>query len=143
MPCWELFERQDEAYQSAVIQRGTVRVAVEAAARQGWERWIGEGGGFVGMSGFGTSGPETEPFPQFGVTPQAVTAEACQRLRKSAGFRASPPNCPEPARRKRVVPRCALGVMLPPGTHTREFDSKCGDLGIKTLIQVNGHASEL
>ncbi len=80
MPCWELFERQDAAYQEAVIGRGTVRVGVEAAVRFGWDRWIGEQGGFVGMSGFGVSGPETELFAHFGITAEHVAAEVRARL---------------------------------------------------------------
>jgi transketolase len=80
MPCWELFERQDEPYRREVIGRGTARVAVEAAVRQGWERWIGEDGGFVGMSSFGASGPEQELFEHFGITPERVAAEVRARL---------------------------------------------------------------
>ena len=41
MPCWELFEQQDEAYRAGVLGSAP-RVAVEAAARLGWDRWIGE-----------------------------------------------------------------------------------------------------
>ena len=56
MPCWELFEEQDAAWRAALL--GTApRIAVEAAARLGWDRWIGEDGGFVGMTGFGASAP--------------------------------------------------------------------------------------
>jgi transketolase len=80
MPCWELFERQDAAYRASVIDRATVRVAVEAAVRHGWDRWIGEDGGFVGMSGFGASGPETALFTHFGITPERVAAEVRARL---------------------------------------------------------------
>ncbi|HYH20375.1 MAG TPA: transketolase [Azospirillum sp.] len=80
MPCWELFEQQDAAYRNQVIDRGTVRVAVEAAVRQGWERWIGEDGGFVGMSGFGASGPVPDLYAHFGITPERVAAEVRDRL---------------------------------------------------------------
>jgi transketolase len=80
MPCWELFEQQEETYRREVIGRGTARVAVEAAVRQGWERWIGEDGGFVGMSSFGASGPEQELFEHFGITPERVAAEVRSRL---------------------------------------------------------------
>lgn len=71
---------QDEAYRAAVNPRGLVRVAVEAAVRQGWDRWIGEDGGFVGMSSFGASGPEAELFAHFGITAERVAAEVRQRL---------------------------------------------------------------
>jgi hypothetical protein len=80
LPCWELFEQQDEAYRREVVGRGTVRVAVEAAVQQGWERWIGEDGGFVGMRSFGASGPEQELFEHFGITPERVAAEVRSRL---------------------------------------------------------------
>ncbi|CAH2604829.1 Transketolase 1 [Rhodovastum atsumiense] len=80
MPCWELFERQEPAYRDQVIDRTTVRVAVEAAVRQGWERWIGEDGGFVGMSSFGASGPEADLFAHFGITPERVAGEVRRRL---------------------------------------------------------------
>ncbi|WP_207478175.1 transketolase family protein [Arenibaculum pallidiluteum] len=80
MPCWELFEMQDEAYRRQVIGRGTARVAVEAAVRQGWERYVGEDGGFVGMSGFGASGAVPDLYAHFGITPQRVVEEVRQRL---------------------------------------------------------------
>jgi transketolase len=74
VPCFELFEQQDAAYQASVIGRGTVRVAVEAAIKQGWERFIGEDGAFVGMTGFGASAPADKLFEHFGITPAAVVA---------------------------------------------------------------------
>jgi transketolase len=79
-PCWELFERQDAAYRAQVIGRAPVRVAVEAAVRQGWERFIGEDGGFVGMTGFGASAPAERLYKEFGITPEAVAAEVRRRV---------------------------------------------------------------
>jgi transketolase len=79
MPCWELFDLQKDTYRSAVLQPGTVRVAVEAAVRFGWDRYLGDNGGFVGMAGFGASGPPTALFEHFGITPTAVVAEALRR----------------------------------------------------------------
>ncbi len=80
MPSWELFEAQPADYRAAVIGRGTVRVAVEAAMKFGWERWIGEDGGFVGMSSFGASGPADELFRHFGITLEKVVEEVRARL---------------------------------------------------------------
>jgi transketolase len=84
MPSWELFEQQDAAYRHRVVDRNTVRVAVEAAVRQGWERYIGEDGGFVGMSGFGASGSVPDLFAHFGITPDRVAAEVRERLQSHA-----------------------------------------------------------
>ena len=79
MPCWEIFEAQDPAYQASVLGTGTVRVACEAALRFGWDRWLGPCGGFVGMRGFGASGGAEELYRHFGITAEALVAEA-QRL---------------------------------------------------------------
>jgi transketolase len=80
MPCCELFDAQDRTYRNAVLGPGTVRVAVEAAVRFGWDRYLGERGGFVGMGGFGASGPADELYEHFGITPAAVALEAKRLL---------------------------------------------------------------
>jgi len=80
VPCFELFFQQDAKYQASVIGRGTVRVAVEAAIQQGWERFIGEDGAFVGMTGFGASAPAEVLYEKFGITTEAVVAAAKARL---------------------------------------------------------------
>jgi transketolase len=80
VPCFELFEQQDAAYQASVIGRGTVRVAVEAAIKQGWERFIGEDGAFVGMTGFGASAPAEVLYEKFGITAEAVAKAVKDRL---------------------------------------------------------------
>lgn len=80
VPCVELFEQQDAAYQASVIGRGTIRVAVEAAIKQGWERFIGEDGAFVGMTGFGASAPAEVLYDKFGITADAVVAAVKARL---------------------------------------------------------------
>ncbi len=80
VPCFELFFQQDAAYQASVLGRGTVRVAVEAAIQQGWERFIGEDGGFVGMTGFGASAPAEVLYEKFGITAEAVVAQVKARL---------------------------------------------------------------
>ena len=76
MPSWELFAAQDAAYRASVLGPGTVRVGCEAALRFGWDRWLGERGGFVGMTGFGASGPAEVLYEHFGITPEAIVAEA-------------------------------------------------------------------
>jgi len=80
VPCWELFWNQEAAYRAAVIGRGTARVAVEAATPLGWERFVGEEGGIVGMTSFGASGPPADLFKHFGITAANVVAEVKARL---------------------------------------------------------------
>ena len=79
MPSWELFESQSADYRANVLGPNTVRVACEAAMRFGWDRYLGPRGGFVGMTGFGASGPGDRLYEHFGITAAAIVAEA-QRL---------------------------------------------------------------
>ena len=82
MPCMELFADQDEAYRKRILPAGPVRVGVEAAVQQGWDRWLcGERGraqksGFVGMDSFGASAPAGTLYEKFGITAQAVADKA-------------------------------------------------------------------
>ena len=83
MPCWELFGAQDAAYRAATLGSAP-RVAVEAASGFGWERWTGDDGAFVGMSGFGASAPAPDLYAHFGITAQAVAAAAQAAIAKAA-----------------------------------------------------------
>jgi transketolase len=82
MPCWKLFEDQDEAYRNAVL--GTApRVGIEAAAEFGWSKWLGPNGTFIGMHGFGASAPAQDLYKHFGITAEAVAAAARSLIGKS------------------------------------------------------------
>jgi transketolase len=84
LPCWELFDEQPREYREGVLGAGTVRIGVEAALRFGWDRYLGERGGFVGMTGFGASGPADALYEHFGITPTHIVAEAKRRLSSEA-----------------------------------------------------------
>ena len=86
MPCWDLFEEQPEAYRKQVLGPGTVKVAIEAACREGWDRYIGSellapAGAFIGMHSFGASGPYKDVYAKFGISADAAVA-AAKRLLK-------------------------------------------------------------
>ena len=76
MPCCERFDEQGASHRNAVLAPGTTRVAIEAAVRFGWDRFLGDNGGFIGMSGYGASGPAEALYEHFGITAEAVFAEA-------------------------------------------------------------------
>ena len=82
VPCFELFDMQSEAYQARIIGKARVRIAIEAGIRQGWDRFIGSDGLFVGMSGFGASGTIEQLYPHFGITAEAAAKAVEGRLHK-------------------------------------------------------------
>jgi transketolase len=75
MPCFDRFGEQDEAYRDSVLPPAVrARVSVEAASTLGWDRWVGDLGESVGMTGFGASGPAKDLFEHFGFTADNVAA---------------------------------------------------------------------
>ena len=73
MPCWELFDAQDAAYQAETLGDG-VRVSVEAGVTFGWSRYGVAEADVVGMRSFGASAPASELYAHFGITAEAVAA---------------------------------------------------------------------
>jgi transketolase len=73
LPCWEIFDRQDESYRDEVLPPAvTTRVAIEEASPQGWERYVGDSGTIIGMTTFGQSAPYRDVEAEFGFTPENV-----------------------------------------------------------------------
>ena len=87
MPCWELFEALPTEKRASILGKGTLKVGVEAAVRNGWDRWLGETGMFFGMTGFGASGPYKHVYNHFGLTSENITSMICDRLEPSASNR--------------------------------------------------------
>ena len=78
MPCMDIFAAQDHDYRQRVLGSAP-RMAIEAALRQGWDRWLPSHGAFIGMKGFGASGPGGELYRHFGITAEAA-AEAARKM---------------------------------------------------------------
>ncbi len=74
-PCLDIFDAQPLDYRASVLGAAP-RVAIEAAVRQGWDRYLGENGAFIGMTGFGASAPAPELYKHFGITADAAAATA-------------------------------------------------------------------
>jgi transketolase len=72
VPSMELFEKQGRAYKEKVLGPEKIRIAIEAAVRGYWDRFIGQDGIFIGMSSFGASGPIEKLYPHFGITAKHV-----------------------------------------------------------------------
>ena len=71
MPCTELFDSQDIGYQEEILGNKP-RIAVEAASKFGWEKYVGLNGDIIGMDGFGASAPGAELYKYFGITVDEV-----------------------------------------------------------------------
>ena len=80
VPCFELFRALPAAEREKVLGAAKVKVAVEAAVRQGWDEIIGSDGVFVGMTSFGASAPAKELYKHFGITPEKVADAALGKL---------------------------------------------------------------
>lgn len=80
VPCVELFMEQPDNYREAIIGTSPIKIAIEAAVREGWDAIIGSDGVFIGMKSFGASGPAKELYKHFGITAEAVVEAAEKRL---------------------------------------------------------------
>jgi transketolase len=81
-PCFDLFRRRSEAYRAVVLGQAP-RVGIEAAIEGDWMRWLGDGGEFVGMTGFGASAPAATLYREFGITAEAVAVAAMRCIARS------------------------------------------------------------
>ena len=80
VPSLELLLEQPAERRAAVIGKAGVKVAIEAAVRWGWDAVIGQDGIFIGMHGFGESGPAKDLFKHFGITAEAAVNAVLKRL---------------------------------------------------------------
>ncbi|MEO1543924.1 MAG: transketolase C-terminal domain-containing protein [Pseudomonadota bacterium] len=79
MPSLEKFAEQPPAHQQSVLGEAP-RIAIEAGVRQSWDRWLRPQDDFVGMSGFGASGPAPQLYQHFGLTPDRIAELARSML---------------------------------------------------------------
>jgi len=80
VPSLDLFLEQEVGRRKAIIGNARVKVAIEAAVRWGWDAVIGQDGIFIGMHGFGESGPAKDLFKHFGITAEAAVNAVLKRL---------------------------------------------------------------
>jgi transketolase len=75
MPSWELFDAQTPEYRAEVLGSAP-RIAIEAAGKFGWTKYVATEDDVIGMDGFGASGPIDALYAHFGITADAVIARA-------------------------------------------------------------------
>lgn len=81
IPCTELFDAQPAEYRQNVLGSAP-RIAVEAASKFGWEKYVGCNGDIIGMDGFGASGPAGQLYEHFGITVEHIVASVKKLLNK-------------------------------------------------------------
>jgi transketolase len=107
-PCWELFEKQDEAYRESVLPKKiAARVAIEAGVGMGWERYVGAGGRVVSIERFGASAPYKVIYEKFGLTVENVIAQARAVM-------------PKPPAKKPVKPKSKTKKAVKPKSKTKK-----------------------
>jgi transketolase len=68
LPCWELFDRQNESYKRDILGSDKKMIVVEAGIKMGWEKYAGRGALYITVEEFGRSGPDFDIAEYFGFT---------------------------------------------------------------------------
>jgi transketolase len=77
MPSTDVFLGQDAAYQAAVLPGAVMaRIAIEAAASDGWYKFVGCNGRVIGIDRFGASAPAKDVYKDCGMTVERIVAVA-------------------------------------------------------------------
>jgi transketolase len=90
MPCWEIFEEQDQSYRDEILPPAVrARISIEAGVTNGWQRWTGDAGECVGIDGrFGHSAPAATVYQKLGLTPEHVVERALAAVERLSVVRA-------------------------------------------------------
>ncbi|MDP2891965.1 MAG: transketolase C-terminal domain-containing protein, partial [Bacillota bacterium] len=80
LPCFEIFDEQDEPYRESVLGKGVKRLAVEAATSFGWHKYVGDSGDIIALDHFGASAPSKILFEKFGFTVENVVERAIRLI---------------------------------------------------------------
>ena len=76
-----MFDQQPQEYQIDLLDNSSLKVAIEAGVKQGWEKYIGRDGIFIGMQSFGASAPAEQLYQHFGITKENLVKQVLNHLR--------------------------------------------------------------
>jgi transketolase len=82
MPCTNVFDRQPQSYQDAVLPMNVPTVAIEAAHPDFWRKYVGRSGRVIGIASFGESAPAPVLYRHFGITTEAVVHAVTQVVKE-------------------------------------------------------------
>ncbi len=80
VPCFEIFEQQPKEYKAMLVSNSSIKVAIEAGIKMGWEKFIGDEGIFIGMNSFGASAKQEDLYNMFGITAEQIVFKAKEKL---------------------------------------------------------------
>jgi transketolase len=81
MPCWTLFDAQEEGYRRDLLPNEALKVSIEAGTTLGWQRYVGLQGLAIGLDRFGASAPAEDLFSRFGFTVEAIVPQVLAALK--------------------------------------------------------------
>ncbi|QOD38292.1 transketolase [Candidatus Wolbachia massiliensis] len=80
MPCWRLFDEQNNEYKAVILNNDSIKVAIETGSEMGWHKYIGSNGIFIGMKSFGESAPYRILYEHFNISADYVVKCVCEKL---------------------------------------------------------------
>ena len=81
LPCWELFDEQQESYREKILGKNSLCVSIEAASPFGWEKYVGRNGIIISMNSFGASAPAEDLYKHFGITAERIVQKIKKKIR--------------------------------------------------------------
>lgn len=81
MPCWQIFDQQDRKYKAEILDNSSLKVAIEAGVKLGWEKYIGRDGIFIGMDSFGASAKTEDLFNYFKINKDQLIKKIIEQIR--------------------------------------------------------------
>ncbi len=85
MPCWEIFDKNNDNYKNKILGPIKKRIAIEAASKYGWTKYILNEKYMLGMNGFGASAPHDVLYNKFGLNSKELVKLALNIYKKNNG----------------------------------------------------------
>ncbi len=80
MPCWRIFDEQNDEYKESILNNSSIKIAVEAGCNMGWHKYIGSKGLFIGINDFGESAPYKTLYEHFNINSDYLVKLVCEKL---------------------------------------------------------------
>jgi len=82
VPCYNLFDKQNEKYKNEVLGKDTFKISIEASSLSGWKSIVGKDGVALGLSTFGKSAPYKDIYKLFNLTSDEIVKIVKSKVKK-------------------------------------------------------------